>query len=151
MHSYNEISSLRTIMLDYTTRCNALCLRCARNIDGKYLNKNMPIADMPWEIFERFFTDTINSFDRIDYCGNFGDPILQPDLIKGLRWLYAKENHNKREEIQANRSGLLINIATNGGINSPHWWRNLAHALNASTSDRPGQGIRRGSQGWEGR
>jgi len=138
MYSYLELNSMRTLMLDYTTKCNALCLRCARNIDGKYLNKNMPIADMPWEIFEKFFTETINSFDRIDYCGNFGDPILHPDLIKGLRWLYAKENHNKREEIQTNRPGLLINIATNGGINSPHWWKEFAYALNESTSNQPG-------------
>jgi sulfatase maturation enzyme AslB (radical SAM superfamily) len=98
----------------------------------------MPIADMPWEIFEKFFTETINSLDRIDYCGNFGDPILHPDLIKGLRWLYAKEDYTKRQEIQTDRNGLLINIATNGGINSPHWWKDLAHALNTSTSNRPG-------------
>ena len=138
MYSYNEISSLRTVMLDYTTKCNALCLRCARNIDGKYLNKNMPIADMPWEIFEKFFTETINSFDRIDYCGNFGDPILHPDLIKGIKWLYAKEDYNKRQEVQAGRDGLLINIATNGGINSTHWWKEFAYALNESTSNQPG-------------
>ena len=138
MYSYLEVNTIRTIMLDYTTKCNALCLRCARNIDGKYLNKNMPIADMPWEIFEKFFTETINSLDRIDYCGNFGDPILHPDLIKGLRWLYAKEDYTKRQEIESDRGGLLINIATNGGINSPHWWKELAHALNTSTSNQPG-------------
>jgi MoaA/NifB/PqqE/SkfB family radical SAM enzyme len=138
MNSYLEVNTIRTIMLDYTTKCNALCLRCARNIDGKYLNKNMPIEDMPWEIFEKFFTETINSLDRIDYCGNFGDPILHPDLIKGIRWLYAKEDYNKRQKIESDRGGLLINIATNGGINSPHWWKELAHALNTSTSNQPG-------------
>ena len=139
MYSYLELNSIRTIMLDYTSKCNALCLRCARNIDGKYLNKNMPLADMPWEVFEKFFTETINSFDRIDYCGNFGDPILHPDLIKGLQWLYANEDHDKRKKIEDNRPGLLINIATNGGVNSPAWWKELAYTLNASTSDQPGQ------------
>jgi len=138
MYSYLELNSIRTVMLDYTSKCNALCLKCARNIDGKYLNKNMPLADMPWEIFEKFFTETINSLDRIDYCGNFGDPILHPDLIKGIRWLYAKEDRNKRKEIADFREGLCIAISTNGGINSTHWWKNLAHALNASTSGNPG-------------
>ena len=35
MYSYLELTSLRTLMLDYTTKCNALCLRCARNVNGK--------------------------------------------------------------------------------------------------------------------
>ena len=128
MYSYLELDSLRTLMLDYTTKCNALCLRCARNVDGKYLNKNMPIADMPWDIFEKFFKETINYIDRIDYCGNFGDPILHPDLIKGINWLRNIDDSSARKQL--NRDPLFIEISTNGGVNHPTWWTELATSLN---------------------
>lgn len=128
MYSYLELDSLRTLMLDYTTKCNALCLRCARNVDGKYLNKNMPIADMPWNIFEKFFKETINYIDRIDYCGNFGDPILHPDLIKGINWLRSIDDSSMRKQLD--RDDLFIDIATNGGVNHPTWWAELATSLN---------------------
>ena len=128
MYSYLELDSLRTLMLDYTTKCNALCLRCIRNVDGKYLNKNMPIADMPWDIFEKFFKETINYIDRIDYCGNFGDPILHPDLIKGINWLRNIDDSSARKQL--NRDPLFIEISTNGGVNHPTWWTELATSLN---------------------
>jgi len=128
MYSYLELTSLRTLMLDYTTKCNALCLRCARNVNGKYLNKNMPIKDMSWEIFEKFFTETINYIERLEYCGNFGDPILNPDLIRGINWLKKINDNSKRQEI--GRSKLYIEVATNGGVNHPSWWKELALALN---------------------
>jgi hypothetical protein len=88
----------------------------------------MPIADMPWDIFEKFFKETINYIDRIDYCGNFGDPILHPDLIKGINWLRNIDDSSARKQL--NRDPLFIEISTNGGVNHPTWWTELATSLN---------------------
>ncbi len=125
---YIDLSSLQNVTLDYTSKCNALCLRCARNVEGKYLNKNMPIADLPWNIFKAFFEPTINYLNAIEYCGNFGDPVLHPDLIRGLEWLQQQENSSVRKSYGRNPRPKY-QISTNGGINSPDWWRDLAKVL----------------------
>jgi sulfatase maturation enzyme AslB (radical SAM superfamily) len=131
-YRYMSVETLRSVMLDYTTRCNALCLRCARNTDGKYINKNMPLENMPWAVFEKFFTETINYIERIDYCGSFGDPILHPDLIRGIEWLRRTDDPARRREL--NRDPLYIEVATNGGVNKPAWWAELATALGSQNA-----------------
>ena len=134
---YMDIPSLKQITLDYTSKCNALCLRCARNVEGKFLNKNMPIADTPWNVFEAFFEPTINYLNAVEYCGNFGDPILHPDLINGLEWLQQRENPSLRQS-HDRKPRLKYQISTNGGVNSPDWWRDLAKVLpSAPTTFNP--------------
>ena len=131
---YITIPEIDKIMLDYTSKCNALCLRCARNIDGKYLNKVMPIADMPWDTFEKFMTPVIDTVNMIEYCGNYGDAPLHPDLIKSIDWITNKQNIKKR--IKNNRLRLAeIEVATNGGINDPGWWAELAQVMNKKDSN----------------
>jgi len=125
---YIDLPSLHQVMLDYTSKCNALCLRCARNVEGKFLNKNMPIADMPWNVFEAFFEPALNYINVLEYVGNFGDPALHPDLIKGIEWLRQRENPSLRQSL-GKWPHPTFQIATNGGMNSPDWWRDLAKVL----------------------
>ena len=134
---YIDLPSLHQVMLDYTSKCNALCLRCARNVEGKFLNKNMPIADMPWNVFEAFFEPALNYINVLEYVGNFGDPALHPDLIKGIEWLRQRENPSLRQS-HDRRPRPKYQIATNGGMNSPDWWRDLAKVLpSAPTTFNP--------------
>ena len=89
-HRYITIPTIRRVQLDYTTKCNALCLRCARNVDGKYLNKNLPLTEMPWNLFKQFLSPIIDYLDLVDICGNYGDPPLHPDLIRGCDWIISE-------------------------------------------------------------
>ena len=128
-HRYITIPTIRRVQLDYTTKCNALCLRCARNIDGKYLNKNLPLTEMPWNLFKQFLSPIIDYLDLVDICGNYGDPPLHPDLIRGCDWIISRQDENTRLKNDRLRR-CVINIATNGGINETGWWKELAQTLN---------------------
>ena len=129
-YRYITIPEIKRVQLDYTTRCNALCLRCARNVDGKYLNKNMPLADMPWDLFKNFLKPIINTLNLVDICGNYGDPPLNPDLIRGCDWIINNQDIEKRSIANTDEELCIINIATNGGLNSTGWWEELAQTLN---------------------
>ena len=129
-NQYITVPQIKRVQLDYTTKCNALCLRCARNVDGKYLNKNMPLADMPWNLYKSFLKPIVNSLELLDICGNYGDPPLHPDLIRGCDWMISKQNIEARLKAGVKEELCIINIATNGGINSTGWWKELAQTLN---------------------
>ena len=134
MHSllhYIQPQEIKRVMLDYTTLCNAMCLRCARNIDGKYLNKVMPLENMPWETFTQFFSnkELLDNVHSIQYCGNYGDPPLHPDLIKSIDWLYSKTDTNARRRNKCKRIYPEVRMSSNGGIQSVGWWAELAQVL----------------------
>ena len=47
------------IQIDITARCQAMCLECARNIEGKEVNPDINTADtwdMPLEVFQKAVT-----------------------------------------------------------------------------------------------
>lgn len=115
MFKFNE---LKMIHLEITTRCQASCPMCPRNYHGGVDNSNLKIADWTFEEFKTVFTDTLlNQVSFIYFCGNFGDPIMNNDLIKMCQ--YVKD---KKKEIS-------IEIHTNGGARSTQWWEELYDAL----------------------
>ena len=54
--------------------------------------------------------------------------IKGPNLIKGINWLRSIDDSSMRKQLD--RDDLFIDIATNGGVNHPTWWAELATSLN---------------------
>lgn len=106
-------SELSYIHVEATTGCNAACPMCLRNVGGDVINPNLRHANFDINWIDRFDL----SINRLTLCGNYGDPILHPNL-HGLieKWL---KKFNKP-----------ITMMTNGGARNEEWWHDLAKISN---------------------
>lgn len=115
MFKFNE---LRSVHLEISTRCQASCPMCPRKYHGGVENENLKIADWTFDEFVTVFTDKIlNQLQLIYFCGNFGDPIMNDDLILMCRYVKEHAPH------------IELRVHTNGGARPVSWWKELRHAL----------------------
>jgi MoaA/NifB/PqqE/SkfB family radical SAM enzyme len=115
MFKFTELSQIH---LEITNNCQASCPMCSRNYHGGLDN---PLIKLNTWSFEKFKTiinyEVLNQIKNIVFCGNFGDPILNSDLIKMCR--YVKEN----------APSINVRIHTNGSARNESWWKELANSL----------------------
>lgn len=114
-----KFTDLKQIHLEITNNCQASCPMCSRNISGGLENPLIKIQNWSLEDFKIIMNqEVLDQLEGFYFCGNFGDPILNNDLIDMCQ--HAKEvAHTKTH----------VSIHTNGGARSTFWWRKLAHSL----------------------
>ena len=114
MFSFNE---LERIQVEITNRCQASCPMCLRNVHGGIDNPLLKLTDWTLNQFKEIFNfEVLTQIKTINFCGDFGDPILNNDLISMCQ--YVKDNSN-----------VSIIINTNGSARNSIWWESLAKAL----------------------
>lgn len=112
---YNLNADWYDIDLETTTRCNAACPMCFRNLSGDRVNPNLQITD--------FDIDWLDNIDlplrTVSLCGNYGDPIISKNL------------HDIVEKVLSKKfvEGKKIIIMTNGGARTTEWWKELAKIM----------------------
>lgn len=112
MYSLNDI---RTIHLEVTSRCQASCPMCTRNIQGGIDNPWMELSEISLVQFKDWFSqDFIRQLDRLYMCGNTGDPVVAKDTLDIFKYL-----RNVNPDIQ-------LSMNTNGSARSTSWWKELA-------------------------
>ena len=116
MFKFNE---LKTVHLEITNNCQASCPMCNRNIDGGLDNPLIKIKNWSLDDFKQIMTPLFNTVHGFYFCGNFGDPILNNDLLAMCH--YTNKVSPKTR----------IGIHTNGGARTTEWWIDLAGALPA--------------------
>jgi len=80
MFSFKE---LKRIQVEITNRCQASCPMCLRNIHGGIENPSLAINEWNYEDFKVIFNkDVLDQIDHVNFCGDFGDPILNNDLTR---------------------------------------------------------------------
>ena len=99
-----------------TSRCNAACPMCARNINGE--GCTVSLGDLSFTQFQTKVTTSIVSLEKIFFCGSLGDPCADKDLLKKIEW------------IKSIRPSIVVGINTNGSIRNPKWWTECANLLN---------------------
>ena len=115
MFKFNE---LKQIHLEITNNCQASCPMCNRNINGGLDNPLIKIRNWTFDEFITIISpEVLNQIDSYYFCGNFGDPILNNDLIKMCAWS------------KVTAPTVRVTIHTNGGARNTDWWRVLAQAL----------------------
>jgi len=115
MFKFNE---LKQIHLEITNNCQASCPQCQRNIHGGLDNPLIKISSWSLEQFKNIMTvEVLNQIRKYYFCGNFGDPLLNNDIISIIEYS-ASVNPN-----------LDIWIYTNGSLRSKDWWQQLAKSL----------------------
>lgn len=117
MISQTKVESITGFHIEPTNLCTLKCPGCART---RFINQ----WSQHWKNFS-LETDALLNFLDIDLankqitlCGNYGDPIYHPDLIKIVSEFKIR--------------GANIFLYTNGSYQKPEWWEKLCSLLNHS-------------------
>lgn len=115
MSDFYENLSLSTLHVELSTKCNASCPMCSRNNSGYGQNEkikadNMSLLNLQSNLSDKY----IAQLKRLIVCGNFGDPLMNPELVQIFEFF---------KQINPN---LRIELHTNGGIGSREIWQKLA-------------------------
>lgn len=95
------------IQIDLTDKCNAACLYCSRNEEGRVINTDITVEDV-----KKIIKSDINS---IEMCGNYGDASANKHLFPILDNLV--ENN------------IDVKLFTNGSAHNPSYWTKLAKRI----------------------
>ena len=113
-----KFDQLEIVQVEITNRCQASCPMCPRNIHAGIDNPLLTLNDWTLDDFTKIFTlDILQQINQINFCGDFGDPMLNNDLIKMCA--YTK----------VNAPNIEVLLHTNGSARNTTWWQTLAHAL----------------------
>ena len=114
--NYNTLyeKSELSLWLDLSTHCNAKCPQCHRtDADGLQKVDWLPVVQWSYEDFKKALTPkTLSHIERIDICGTWGDPMMNKDIFKIVKYIMDESN-----------CSILIN--TNGSIRNADWWWNF--------------------------
>ena len=109
---------LKTIHVEITNQCQASCPMCARNFHGGQTNPLVTKQNWTLQEFKSIFTQEVcNQIIGVYFCGNFGDPILNNDLIPMVK------------HIRDSNPNINVAIHTNGGARNINWWEELASVM----------------------
>jgi len=116
---YNNLNDIKTVQIEVTNNCQAMCPGCQRNIDGVSVNPTLVTGtkgNMPFDIVKKALpVELLKTLERIEFNGNFGDAPFHPQLKEIVQYIIENKNDN-----------LFIEMSTNGGMHNPKWWADLA-------------------------
>ncbi len=86
-----------SIEWEITSACNAACPQCPRNYYGSYTWPNLPIVQIDLDWVKKYLPESVwLSMRRIDFCGTYGDPIMNNNLISIIEWINNWGNSNRK-------------------------------------------------------
>lgn len=110
-----RVEDIEVLHLEVTTKCNARCPMCMRNVFGGRTNPQLPLVEITREQARRMFAPAfIAQLKRMYMCGNYGDPIAATDTLQ----IFA--------DFRECNPSLALEMFTNGSARPPSWWRDLA-------------------------
>lgn len=113
-----KFSELDQIHLEITNNCQASCPMCIRNVHGGIDNPLINLESWSLDKYKSIIiTEVIQQVRQLYFCGNYGDPLLNNNLIEMVKYtVEIKEN-------------IEIRIHTNGSLRNKSWWIELAKSL----------------------
>lgn len=115
MYRYEAI---REVHVELTTRCNASCPQCPRNISGGEVNPGLPLTELTLDDVERLFPqELLGRLRKIYACGNYGDPMVARDTL-------AIFEHLRRASV-----AIELGMFTNGSGRTASFWADLAKVV----------------------
>jgi len=104
--NYHDIKHCEIELSSY---CNAECPLCPRNLFGYPYNSNYTVRHLTLENVKTIFDREFCSRVKFTFEGNFGDPVMNPELLDIVEYLNSS-----------------IKICTNGSMQTKKFWQDLA-------------------------
>jgi MoaA/NifB/PqqE/SkfB family radical SAM enzyme len=115
MQALPRYDEIREVHLEITSRCQAACPMCDRNVHGGRARGNLPLEDVTLADFRAWFPDDLlGQIDSLLLCGNYGDPIIARDCLAVC------------EHARSRNPAMFLTMNTNGGARGRAFWRDLA-------------------------
>jgi MoaA/NifB/PqqE/SkfB family radical SAM enzyme len=112
MYRYENV---REVHLELTTRCNAACPQCPRNLSGGAVNPGLPLVELGLGDIRCIFpTELVKRLRKLYACGNYGDPMVAKDTLAIF------------EHFRAENAAMELGMFTNGSGRTESFWRALA-------------------------
>lgn len=108
------LETVKWLHIEASTRCNAWCPSCPRNIDGYKLKDGLIEEDLSLQNLSNLVSQ-LPSLQTVQLCGTYGDPIAAKNITEILDFLISKK--------------LSINIHTNGSLKTVEWWSALGSKI----------------------
>lgn len=116
---YLDISQIKKIHIEHTSKCNLLCPQCARVYDGK-VAPSLDLEELTVDDYKKLFTEEFSKqLESVWFCGNYGDPIASNTFMDSAKYLKSVGVKD-------------ISIHTNGSARTPDWWQELAGVLDCT-------------------
>lgn len=107
-NSLDYTGELRTLQVELSTVCNALCLGCVRTDGANYNRQKKTIPKAKYLdigiIKNLLHTENGLKLKKIEFCGNIDEPLAHPHLLE------------LTEYIAEHRPDVKVSIHTNGGL-----------------------------------
>lgn len=119
MSNMLRYDQIRQMHIELSSRCNAACPGCPRNVMGGYTVPWLDKKEWTIDNFKKVFSEELIARCRfILFCGNYGDPGTNRDLLEILKYVKS-----------CNWEGM-VRVHTNGGMRTPDFWEKVAGILN---------------------
>jgi MoaA/NifB/PqqE/SkfB family radical SAM enzyme len=119
MYRYDD---LKYVHMEVTSRCNAACPQCARNVQGGADNPRLPIAELSLADVKTIFPPEFVAKLKLMYmCGNYGDALVAKDTVPIFEY-FREQNPT-----------MTLHLHTNASGRTPAWWQRLAKVVSMTT------------------
>ena len=109
-------TTIRKLHIELTNRCNAGCPLCGRTSTRPSgvteFIENSGWIDLQLETLKKI---PWKNMDRVNFCGNYGDPAIHPKLIDIVEYIEQFE--------------CKVHVVTNGSLRNTEWWTKLAKTM----------------------
>lgn len=110
---YN-IKTISHLELEISSHCNSKCPQCPRYDMQGEIRKDLEVTHIEKKILFNLPISFMDNLKSIALCGNFGDPLMHPDLDDILDFFYKQD----------------ISISTNASLRNTKWWSDLGKKKN---------------------
>lgn len=112
-----DISKIGRLHIELSSKCNASCPACSRNLSGGPVSPTLQITELRLEDIKNFFPlDIVKNLVGINFCGNVGDPGTATDLLPILEYFQYNNTNNIAQQVR-----------TNGGMRTTEFWREIGN------------------------
>jgi len=109
-----KLEEIQNIQIEPSSFCNARCVSCVRNFNGYNYNTGYEERNLSLSDLKTILPDwLVKQLKVVLYNGNFGDMLMNPDIVEITAWL-----------LELNPK-LKIEAMTNGGAGSTALWEGL--------------------------
>jgi MoaA/NifB/PqqE/SkfB family radical SAM enzyme len=114
------LRDIKILHLEPTDVCQAACPLCWRETDNNF-DKNLYHHLSVSQILQAFDQEKIKNLHKMFMCGNYGDPAAGKFTLDIYR------------EFRKINPDITLGMNTNGALQNPSWWQQLASILNQPT------------------
>jgi len=109
-----KIDQIKHLHIELSSRCQAACPLCARNLYGFYERNDFKKQDLTLADIKRIFDTVDLDVTYVCFNGVFGDPCINTEFDLIVEY-FMKRFPNL----------TAVEVSTNGGMHKPEWWANL--------------------------